>query len=71
LLQANRDESAPGNASEPRLAPAEKPLLLPELVVGLAEYRLLAFGVLMFAVLRLAPLGIVGALERPYPAEHG
>ena len=38
-------------------------VLLPELVSGLAEYRLLAFGVLMFAVLRLAPLGIVGAIE--------
>src|SRR6188472_1287431 len=38
-------------------------VLLPELVSGLAEYRLLAFGVLMLAVLRLAPLGIVGAIE--------
>ena len=38
-------------------------VLLPELVSGLAEYRLLAFGMLMLAVLRLAPLGIVGAIE--------
>lgn len=38
-------------------------VLLPELISGLAEYRLLVFGVLMFAVLRLAPLGIVGAVE--------
>ncbi|HEX8168282.1 MAG TPA: branched-chain amino acid ABC transporter ATP-binding protein/permease [Beijerinckiaceae bacterium] len=39
-------------------------VLLPELISALAEYRLLAFGVLMFAVLRLAPLGIVGVVER-------
>ena len=38
-------------------------VLLPELVSGLAEYRLLVFGVLMLAVLRLAPVGIVGAIE--------
>ncbi|HEX8663536.1 MAG TPA: branched-chain amino acid ABC transporter ATP-binding protein/permease [Beijerinckiaceae bacterium] len=38
-------------------------VLLPELVSALAEYRLLAFGALMLAVLRLAPLGLVGAVE--------
>jgi branched-chain amino acid transport system ATP-binding protein len=35
-------------------------VLLPELLSDLAEYRLLAFGVLLFLVLRVAPSGIVG-----------
>jgi branched-chain amino acid transport system ATP-binding protein len=39
-------------------------VLLPELLSDLAEYRLLAFGVLLFAVLRVAPSGIVGLLEQ-------
>jgi ABC-type branched-subunit amino acid transport system ATPase component/ABC-type branched-subunit amino acid transport system permease subunit len=39
-------------------------VLLPELLSGLAEYRLLAFGLLLFAVLRLAPNGIAGLLEQ-------
>ena len=39
-------------------------VLLPELLSDLAEYRLLAFGVLLFLVLRVAPSGIVGLLEQ-------
>ncbi|WJR80354.1 branched-chain amino acid ABC transporter ATP-binding protein/permease [Bradyrhizobium sp. NP1] len=39
-------------------------VLLPELLSDLAEYRLLAFGVLLFVVLRLAPSGIVGLIEQ-------
>lgn len=39
-------------------------VLLPELLSGLAEYRLLAFGLLLFAVLRLAPNGVAGLLEQ-------
>ncbi len=39
-------------------------VLLPELLAGLAEYRLLAFGLLLFAVLRLAPNGVAGLLEQ-------
>ena len=38
-------------------------VLLPELLSALAEYRLLVFGALLLAVLWLAPLGIVGAIE--------
>ena len=37
-------------------------VLLPEMLAGLAEYRLLMFGVLLFAVLRLAPSGIAGTI---------
>jgi ABC-type branched-subunit amino acid transport system ATPase component/ABC-type branched-subunit amino acid transport system permease subunit len=37
-------------------------VLLPEMLAGLAEYRLLMFGVLLFAVLRLAPSGIAGTV---------
>ncbi len=37
-------------------------VLLPELLSGLAEYRLLFFGALMLGVLWLAPRGVVGAL---------
>jgi branched-chain amino acid transport system ATP-binding protein/branched-chain amino acid transport system permease protein len=39
-------------------------VLLPELLSSLAEYRLLAFGVLLFLVLRVAPSGIVGLVEQ-------
>ncbi len=35
-------------------------VLLPELLSDLAEYRLLAFGLLLFAVLRVAPNGVAG-----------
>ncbi|WP_375460280.1 ATP-binding cassette domain-containing protein [uncultured Enterovirga sp.] len=38
--------------------------VLPELLSGLAEYRLLVFGGLLLVVLWLAPNGIVGALAR-------
>jgi branched-chain amino acid transport system ATP-binding protein len=37
---------------------------LPELLSGLAEYRILLFGVLLFAVLRFAPSGVAGALAQ-------
>jgi branched-chain amino acid transport system ATP-binding protein len=39
-------------------------VLLPELLSDLAEYRLLAFGILLFAVLRVAPSGVVGLVEQ-------
>jgi branched-chain amino acid transport system ATP-binding protein len=39
-------------------------VLLPETLSDLAEYRLLAFGLLLFLVLRVAPSGIVGLLEQ-------
>ncbi|WP_342711807.1 branched-chain amino acid ABC transporter ATP-binding protein/permease [Bradyrhizobium sp. B124] len=39
-------------------------VLLPEALSDLAEYRLLAFGVLLFLVLRAAPSGIVGLAEQ-------
>jgi ABC-type branched-subunit amino acid transport system ATPase component/branched-subunit amino acid ABC-type transport system permease component len=39
-------------------------VLLPEVLSFLAEYRLLFVGVLLLAVLRLAPEGIVGLAER-------
>ncbi|QOZ33732.1 branched-chain amino acid ABC transporter ATP-binding protein/permease [Bradyrhizobium sp. CCBAU 53421] len=39
-------------------------VLLPEALSDLAEYRLLAFGVLLFVVLRAAPSGIVGLVEQ-------
>jgi branched-chain amino acid transport system ATP-binding protein len=39
-------------------------VLLPELLSGLAEYRLLFFGALMLVVLWLAPEGIVGAVQK-------
>jgi len=50
-------------------------VLLPELLSGLAEYRLLIFGGVMTGVLLLAPKGIVGGLmqlisvESPSPAK--
>ena len=37
-------------------------VLLPELLSDLAEYRLLAFGLLLFAVLRVAPTGVAGLI---------
>ena len=37
-------------------------VLLPELLADFAEYRLLAFGLLLLGVLRLVPTGTVGAL---------
>ncbi len=49
-------------------------VLLPEVLAGLAEYRLLIFGGIMMGVLLLAPKGIVGGLmqfistEDPTPA---
>jgi branched-chain amino acid transport system ATP-binding protein len=39
-------------------------VLLPELLAGLAEYRLLFFGALLLAVLWAAPDGVVGAVSR-------
>jgi branched-chain amino acid transport system ATP-binding protein len=39
-------------------------VLLPELLAGLAEYRLLFFGALLLAVLWLAPEGLVGTALR-------
>ena len=39
-------------------------VLLPEVLAGLAEYRLLFFGGLMLAVLWIAPDGVVGAIGR-------
>jgi branched-chain amino acid transport system ATP-binding protein len=39
-------------------------VLLPELLAGLAEYRLLFFGALLLAVLWIAPDGVVGAVSR-------
>ncbi|MBR0932746.1 branched-chain amino acid ABC transporter ATP-binding protein/permease [Bradyrhizobium jicamae] len=49
-------------------------VLLPELLSDLEEYRLLAFGVLLFVVLRVAPSGIVGLMEQLaakfLPARH-
>ena len=37
-------------------------VLLPELLADLAEYRLLVFGLLLFAVLRIAPEGVAGLI---------
>jgi branched-chain amino acid transport system ATP-binding protein len=39
-------------------------VLLPEVLAGLAEYRLLIFGGLLLAVLWIAPDGVVGAITR-------
>ena len=39
-------------------------VLLPELLSGLAEYRLLFFGVMLLGVLWTAPSGVVGAIAR-------
>ena len=43
-------------------------VLLPELLATLGQYRLLFVGLLMLAVLRLAPTGLVGA-DRPRLAQ--
>src|SRR5271169_3805905 len=42
-------------------------VLLPELLATLGQYRLLFVGVLMLAVLRLAPTGLVGLAARVWP----
>ena len=42
-------------------------VLLPELLATLGQYRLLFVGVLMLAVLRLAPTGLVGLMARVLP----
>jgi ABC-type branched-subunit amino acid transport system ATPase component/ABC-type branched-subunit amino acid transport system permease subunit len=42
-------------------------VLLPELLATLGQYRLLFVGVLMLAVLRLAPMGLVGVVARVLP----
>src|SRR5262249_61645461 len=39
-------------------------VVLPELLSGLAEYRLLFFGALLLVVLWLAPAGVMGVLAR-------
>jgi ABC-type branched-subunit amino acid transport system ATPase component/ABC-type branched-subunit amino acid transport system permease subunit len=47
--------------------------LLPEVLAGLAEYRLLVFGAALLVVLWLAPGGVAGLLEslRKPPRSHG
>src|SRR6185295_19097492 len=52
-----------GTVSGP-LVGAALVVLLPELLSGLAEYRLLFFGALMLLVLWLAPEGIVGEVQK-------
>ncbi|WP_375453826.1 ATP-binding cassette domain-containing protein [uncultured Methylobacterium sp.] len=42
-------------------------VLLPETLSGLAEYRLLFFGLATLVVLRLVPAGLVGSLSRLMP----
>ena len=42
-------------------------VILPEMLSGLAEYRLLFFGVLLLIVLWAAPEGVLGALKRLLP----
>ena len=42
-------------------------VLLPELLATLGQYRLLFVGLLMLAVLRLAPTGLVGLIARAWP----
>ena len=46
------------------LAGAAIVVLLPELLAGLAEYRLLLFGALLLVVLWIAPEGLVGTVQR-------
>ena len=46
------------------LAGAAVVVLLPELLAGLAEYRLLFFGALLLVVLWIAPEGVVGEVAR-------
>jgi len=45
-------------------------VVLPELLAGLAEYRLLFFGALLLVVLWLAPTGVIGTLARLLPRHH-
>jgi ABC-type branched-subunit amino acid transport system ATPase component/ABC-type branched-subunit amino acid transport system permease subunit len=52
-----------GSAAGP-LVGAAIVVLLPEALAGLAEYRLLVFGVLLLAALWVAPEGVVGTLLR-------
>jgi hypothetical protein len=42
-------------------------VLIPELLSGLAEYRLLFVGVLLLVVLWLAPEGVIGTIARSSP----
>ncbi|MBY6006380.1 ATP-binding cassette domain-containing protein [Salipiger bermudensis] len=42
-------------------------VFLPEVLAGMAEYRLLFFGALLVAVLLLAPQGVVGLVARVLP----
>ena len=44
-------------------------VLLPELLATFGQYRLLFVGVLMLAVLRLAPVGLVGVIARLFPSK--
>jgi branched-chain amino acid transport system ATP-binding protein len=46
-------------------------VLLPELLAGLAEYRLLFFGALLLVVLWLAPEGVVGTVLKFFPRKAG
>jgi ABC-type branched-subunit amino acid transport system ATPase component/ABC-type branched-subunit amino acid transport system permease subunit len=46
-------------------------VLLPELLAGLAEYRLLFFGALLLVVLWLAPEGVVGTVLKFLPRKAG
>jgi hypothetical protein len=45
-------------------------VLLPELLATLGQYRLLFVGVLMLAVLRLAPTGLVGLIASVLPGKE-
>jgi branched-chain amino acid transport system ATP-binding protein len=53
------------------LAGAAIVVLLPEVLAGLAEYRLLFFGALLLAVLWVAPDGVVGAIGRFVARKRG
>ena len=44
---------------------------LPEVLSGLAEYRVLMFGIMLFAVLLFAPGGIAGAFAARFLRAHG
>jgi branched-chain amino acid transport system ATP-binding protein len=45
-------------------------VLLPEMLATLGQYRLLFVGVLMLAVLRLAPAGLFGLIARLFPGKR-
>ena len=45
--------------------------LLPELLAGLADYRLMVFGAALLIVLWIAPGGLIGALDRMLPRRRG